>query len=167
MKTLFRALALAAVTAAAPAVAETFENIDRLEARLIGALDANIGEPGGPAAPIDRRLRLAPCPQPATIDPPALGAVALRCPAVGWRIRVPLVRTGSASPMMAKAAPVVRRGDPVELTAGSRGFSVSAQAIAQEDGSTGDRIRIKTDPKSAPIFAEVVAPGIVRMPGFK
>jgi flagella basal body P-ring formation protein FlgA len=55
----------------------------------------------------------------------------------------------------------------VELTAGSRGFSVSAQAIAQEDGSTGDRIRIKTDPKSAPIFAEVVAPGIVRMPGFK
>jgi flagella basal body P-ring formation protein FlgA len=69
--------------------------------------------------------------------------------------------------MMAKAAPVVRRGDPVELTAGSRGFSVSAQAIAQEDGSTGDRIRIKTDPKSAPIFAEVVAPGIVRMPGFK
>lgn len=166
MKILFRALLLAAVTASTPAFAQAFESIATLEARLIGALDAGIGEPGGPAAPIDRRLKLVPCPQPATIDPPALGAVALRCPAAGWRIRVPLVRTVDA-PTTAKAAPIVRRGDPVELSAGARGFSVSAQAIAQEDGSTGDRIRIKTDPKSTPIFAEIVAPGIVRLPGFK
>lgn len=166
MKTLFQALLLAAVTSATPAFAENFEDIARLEARLIGALDAGIGEPGGPATPIDRRLKLAPCPQSATIDPPALSAVALRCPAIGWRIRVPLARAGSA-PAPAKAAPVVRRGDPVELSAGARGFSVTAQAIAQEDGSAGDRIRIRTDPKSAPIFAEIVAPGVVRLPGFK
>jgi len=146
------------------------ENIDALERRLLIALDAGIGEPGGPAAPIDRRLKLTPCPTRAEIDPPALGAIALRCPAVGWRIRVPLVRAGmgTGQSYSAKAAPVIRRGDSVELRAGGGSFQVTAEAVAQEDGAPGDRIRIKTDPKAGQtLFAEVVDAGIVRLPGFK
>jgi flagella basal body P-ring formation protein FlgA len=166
MTTIFRRLAIVAVLLPVPALAQPMQDLERLESRLITALDAGIGEPGGPATAIDRRLKLAPCPTLVTIDPPALGAVALRCPAAGWRIRVPLVRP-AASAAAVKATALVRRGDPVELIAASSSFSVSAQAIAQEDGAAGERIRVRTDQKSPVIFAEVVDAGIVRIPGFK
>ena len=165
MMTKFRRLALIAACLPAPALAQAVQDIAALEHRLVVALDARIGEPGGPLVPIDRRLKLAPCPAPVAIDPPALGAVALRCPQLGWRIRVPLMRATAA--VAVKAAPLVRRGDPVEIVAQSEAFSVSAQAIAQEDGAVGDRIRVKTDPKAPVIFAEVVDMGVVRVPGFK
>jgi flagella basal body P-ring formation protein FlgA len=171
-------LAIASPAAAVP----PFQNLDALEARLINALGAGIGEPGGPASPIDRRMKLATCAQSVTIDPPALGAVALRCPAIGWRIRVPIQRLqpsggGSSSggygqPIQApvKEAPVVRRGDPVDLVADTGGFSVSVSATAQEDGSPGARIRVKTQQDGRPqgqiIFAEVVDVGRVKLPGF-
>jgi len=169
------ALPLLALLVAAPAMTATpqFQNIDALEARLINALGAGIGEPGGPAAPIDRRLKLAACPATVRIDPPAMGAIALRCAPLNWRIRVPIARLGNArnaamgSEMGAKADPVVRRGDPVDLTAESNGFSVSVSAIAQEDGAAGSRIRVKADGKNSPIFAEVIEAGRVRLPGFK
>lgn len=164
---------LGVVAIATPAFAD-FEDIGALEARVIGALDTDIGKPGGPVAPIDRRLKLAACPTPATIDPPALGAVALRCPALGWRIRVPLVRGGNASTpagapstgYAAKTDPVVRRGDPVQLVAESGVLSVSTEAVAQEDGAPGERIRVKTDDRAAIVIAEVVEIGKVRLPSF-
>ena len=159
---------------AAPAVsAAPFQNIDALEARLINALGAGIGEPGGPATPIDRRLKLASCPGTVQIDPPAMGAVALRCPAANWRIRVAIARLGGSqnagltSMAGQKADPVVRRGDPVDLIAESAGFSVSVSGTAQEDGAPGSRIRIKADGKNSPVFAEVIDAGRVRLPGFK
>lgn len=151
---------------AAQAQTASFENINTLEARVVAALGADIGMPGGPAAPIDRRLRLARCPAPATIDPPALGAIAIRCEAVGWRIRVPLQYI-AAAPMAAKATPVVRKGDPVELAVETSSFSVSTNAIAQEDGAIGDRIRVRSDPKAPVMIAEVVDGGRVRLPGYK
>lgn len=161
-------LALAAMLLPVAAQAQTaaFENINTLESRLTAALGADVGTPGGPAQPIDRRLKLARCPQPATIDPPALGAIAIRCEAIGWRIRVPMSYVASAAPAP-KAQPIVRKGDPVELFVESAGFSVSTEAIAQEDGAMGDRIRIKSDPKAPIMIAEVVEGGRVRVPGFK
>jgi flagellar basal body P-ring formation protein FlgA len=158
-------LCLALLPFQAQAQTATFENIDRLEARVVGALGADIGTPGGPAAPIDRRMKLARCPVPAMIDPPALGALAIRCEPIGWRIRVPM--TYAATPMAVKAQPVVRKGDPVELFVQTSSFSVSTGAIAQEDGAMGDRIRIKSDPAAPVMIAEVVDSGRVRMPGFK
>jgi len=165
-----------AALASAPAAAAPFQNIDALEARLINALGAGVGEPGGLAAPIDRRLKLATCPQSVTIDPPALGAVALRCVPLGWRIRVPLQRLSGAAAsvgataMVAKVEPAVRRGDPVDLVAETGGFSVSVNAVAQEDGAPGARIRVKTErdgrPQGQILFAEVIEPGRVRLPGF-
>ncbi|MBW8743994.1 MAG: flagella basal body P-ring formation protein FlgA [Sphingomonas sp.] len=169
-----RALPLLALLAA-PAAAATpqFQNIDALEARLINALGAGIGEPGGPAAPIDRRLKLAACPATVQIEPPAMGAIALRCAALNWRIRVPIARLAGTQNvamggmMGAKADPVVRRGDPVDLVAETDGFSVSVSAVAQEDGAPGSRIRVKADRQNSPIFAEVIESGRVRLPGFK
>ena len=102
------------------------------------ALGADIGEPGGPTVPLDRRLKLAACPSDVLIDPPVLGAATLRCAEIGWRIRVPLVRGGKPLPAggnglpataagrtQPRAAPVIRRGDPVDLVAGDSGFAVS------------------------------------------
>jgi flagella basal body P-ring formation protein FlgA len=107
------------------------------------------------------------CPATVIIDPPAMGAIALRCAALGWRIRVPLTRLATPVAMMARVEPAVRRGDPVDLVADSDGFSVSVSATAQEDGAPGSRIRVRTDNKSQPIFAEVIDAGRVRLPGFK
>lgn len=165
-------LTLIAFTATAQAA--TFQDIPALQARLSAALGAGVGEPGGPAVPIDRRLKLAQCPQTVAIDPPAMGAVALRCASLNWRIRVPLARLAAmpaASARMVKADPVVRRGDPVDLVAEQAGFSVSIAAVAQEDGAPGSRIRVRADgdgkPQGQIVFAEVIDAGRVRLPGFK
>jgi flagella basal body P-ring formation protein FlgA len=168
---MMRALPLLALLAA-PAVAAPFQNIDALEARLINALGAGIGEPGGPATPIDRRLKLAACPGAVQIDPPAMGAVALRCAAANWRIRVPIARlagtqSNAGAAIGTKADMVVRRGDPVDLVAETGGFSVSVSATAQEDGAPGSRIRVKADGRNGPVFAEVIDAGRARLPGFK
>ncbi len=166
-------LILGVVAAPAGAVAGPggFEDIAKLESRVVAALDADIGQIGGPVAPIDRRLKLASCPAPVVIDPPALGALPLRCEALGWRIRVPLVRIPGATPAMqaAAAAPppatpiVIKRGDPVQLVSGAQGFSVSTAGVAQDDGHAGGVVRVKTDPKGPVILGQVVDAGLVRV----
>lgn len=161
-----RALVLALLAGAGPALAQGFENLDRLEGDLVAQLGAGIGEPGGPAAGIDRRLKLAACPTRPAFDAPAMNAVAIRCPATGWRIRVPLTR-GDSAQAIAVAAPVVQRGDAVSVVAVGAGFTVSQAGIAQENGAPGARIRVKMDPRKPPIYAEVVAQGEVRISGLK
>ena len=54
--------------------------------------------------------------------------------------------------------------DPVELIAGGRFFEVSTQAVAEQDDAPGARIRVRSTPKAAPVFAEVVRAGVVRIP---
>jgi flagella basal body P-ring formation protein FlgA len=159
-----RALVLALLTGAGPALAQGFENLDRLEGDLVAQLGAGIGEPGGPAAGIDRRLKLAACPTRPAFDAPLMNAVAIRCPATGWRIRVPLTR-GDSAQAIAVAAPVVQRGDAVSVVAVGAGFTVSQAGIAQENGAPGARIRVRMDPRKPPIYAEVVAQGEVRISG--
>jgi len=147
-----------------------------------------MGEPGGPAAPVDRRLRLASCPSTPTVEGPVFGAAMVKCEALGWRIRVPLVKgvaAASYGPVPGsnpRAAPsngftraaiaaapredVVRKGDPVQLMAGNASFSVSRMMIADEGGAVGDTIRVREDRKSPPVFAQIVEMGMVRIPGF-
>lgn len=179
MAPIFRHLTIAGVLfAAAPAAAQGFHDIDDLEQRVIAALGAHIGEPGGPARPIDRRLRLAACPAPVTVEGPQLGAMTVRCAPLNWRIRVPLARdpaTAGAAPesgaparvtRMARAAPVVRRGDPVALVVMSGGFTVSREAVAEEDGAAGERIRVRIEPRRPPIVGQVLPDGRVALTGF-
>ena len=177
--------AVAALATVQPGLAQqTFENLDRIDSLVAMTVGANLGEPGGPAAPVDRRLRLAACPTTPTVEGPVFGAAMVKCEALGWRIRVPLVKGvaaasygpvpgAAASPnrftRAAMAAPkedVVRKGDPVQLLAGNAAFSVSRMMIADEGGAVGDTIRVREDRKSAPIFAQIVEMGVVRVPGF-
>ena len=180
MKTLYKAVFSVLILLPAPALAAGLQDLDALERRLVISLGADIGAPGGPTVPLDRRLKLAACPSPVMIDPPALGAANLRCAEIGWRIRVPLVRGGKAVPAggnalpdgrqdaaTARAAPVIRRGDPIDLVAGDPGFTVSSQVIAEQDGAPGDRIRVRADRSKPPIMAEIVDAGTVRLPRFK
>lgn len=170
-----RPLILLALLAPAPALAAGgIENLDALERRLVISLGADIGQPGGPRVAVDRRMKLAACPAEVVIEPPALGAVALRCVPLGWRIRVPLLAGGPAAPVAmaavappVKEEPVIRRGDPVELAAGTATFRVTSEVIAEQDGAPGDHIRVRADRRSPPMLVEVVAAGHARLPGFK
>jgi len=167
--TFFRRLAPAFLLIGSAANAQSFQNVEALDFRVAAALGAGIGEPGGAAAPIDRRLRLAACPQPATVEPPSMGAVTVRCEPLGWRIRVPLVRIATASAAAAvveKPAPIIRKGDQVELSASSGGFTVSTVAVAEQDGAVGDRIRVRSDRKAAAVIGVVTEEGRVSLPGF-
>lgn len=157
-----------------PALAQGFENLEMLDNRVAAALGANIGEPGGATTPIDRRLRLQACPQPVEIGEPIAGALAVRCTPLGWRIRVSIVasaetrQTAAATPAQrqARPEPVVRRGDQIELVAIAQGFTVSTLATAEQDGAPGDRIRVRTERRNAPVIGQVLEDGRVALPGF-
>lgn len=170
-------LLLLSAVGASPALAQQkFENLDRVDSLVAMTVGANIGEPGGPIAPVDRRLRLAACPATPSVDGPTFGAAIVKCDALGWRIRVPLAAGGAAAAasvarygVPARAVQrevVVKRGDPVQLMAGNASFSVSRMMIADEDGAVGQTIRVREDKKATPVLAQVVEMGTVRIPGF-
>jgi flagellar basal body P-ring formation protein FlgA len=170
MAPIFRHIIVATSLCAAPAAAQDFQDLDMLDSLISAALGAGVGEQGGPTRPLDRRLRLAKCPDAVTIDEPALGAVAVRCPSLGWRIRVPLVsapaqaRAAAAPP--ARAETIIRRGDQVEVVALASSFSVSTSGVAEQDGAPGDRIRVRTERRSPPLIGEVMPDGRVALAGF-
>ncbi|MCW2388275.1 flagella basal body P-ring formation protein FlgA [Sphingobium sp. B11D3B] len=168
---LLGAMALASIHA--PAKAQIFENLDRLDSLVAASLGANLGQPGGPLAPIDRRLKLAPCPQTPTVETPQMNAATVACPSLGWRIRVPLlVNRQVGNPQQngrfseaTSSAPVVKKGDPVQLVAGNESFSISRMMIADEDGAPGALIRVREEPRATPVMARVERTGVVRIPG--
>lgn len=176
MVPIFRRIALFVLLLIAPlpALAQGFENLEMLDNRVAAALGANIGEPGGATTAIDRRLRLQTCPQPVEIGEPIAGALAVRCASLGWRIRVSIVPSGesrqvasaAAATRQARPEPVVRRGDQIELVAIASGFTVSTLATADQDGAPGDRIRVRTERRSAPVIGQVLEDGRVALPGF-
>lgn len=172
MTPIFRRLAVLAAALPACAAAQSFENLDNLDRQVAASLGAGIGEPGGARAPIDRRLRLAPCPGPAVVGPPSLGAVSVSCAARGWRIRVPLVAAAAsaeravARPAPRRAEPVVRRGDQVAVIVRATNFTVSALGTAEQDGAPGDRIRVRMERRNPPLIGEVTEDGRVALPGF-
>jgi flagellar basal body P-ring formation protein FlgA len=131
-----------------PAAAQAFEDLDVLDRRL--------AETGASAEPVDRRLKLAACPQPATIEPPIGAAVTVRCPALGWRIRIPLIGGASRASQL-----LVRKGDVVELAFSGRGFDVVTSATAQEDGEMGGWVRVKAQTGASFLTARVRGTGSV------
>lgn len=131
---------------------------------------ARLGEPGGPIAPIDKRLRLAGCGSSPefTWRTEIHDSIVIRCPdAKGWRIFVN-VRAPTASVQLAaaKAEPVIRRGDPVTLSAGQSGFSVTADAIAMGDAAPGGRVQVKVEGAKAPVQAIALEAGKATLPGW-
>lgn len=155
--------ALAAGIAMAPAATaqqatEDWQTIDTLTAMVANAM-------GRTATPIDRRIKLARCPEQASITAIDSQTLAVRCESLGWRLRVPMAaQAGAATPAVfarsaPAAAPVIRRGDNVRVSIDTDSFSVSYNAIATEDGRVGETIALRGNDAKNMISATVTGPG--------
>ena len=157
--------------AAAPALAGNFQDLSDLDVAVSAHVGAQIGEPGGARAPIDRRLKLKACPDAPSVSGPVLGAAVVRCEPIGWSIRVPLLSGGQANGNAAGAGAArqemrdaVTRGQAVRLSVEGRGFSLSRTMIADANGKIGDMISVRADRSARPILARIVAIGEVSVP---
>jgi flagellar basal body P-ring formation protein FlgA len=160
MTTVFWRAALIGLALPAAAHAEAFQDLDQVDA----VATAIVAQSGLAVRPADRRLKLQPCPQPLIAEAQVQGAVAVRCTALGWRIRLPVegvVRADGLTPV------IIRRGDPVTVEYEAQGFSVTASGIAESEGRRGDPVRVRVVDKSAPVMGEATDVGSVRIGGLK
>lgn len=156
-------IALSSVSIAA----QPYEDVTALDLKVVEITGSEIGKPNGALAPIDRRLKLAQCPEAIIVETPRLQAVTLRCAALGWRIRVPLTMSNTSSAnyeMSTKAEFLVRRGDPVELIISGDDYQIDATAIALDDGAINSAVRVKVPTIKTPLLATVKSRGVVFMP---
>ncbi len=155
------ALLIAAVPAAA--FAASFADLAAIDRDVASFTGAAIGQPGGAALPVDRRLRLAPCSVPLILDwhTPRHETVRVQCPdAGGWRLFVPLRQSD-----VANAAPAITRGEAVTIEIAGDGFSVALPGEALDPGAIGAWIRVRTiGAKAQPMRAQIIRPGLVGIP---
>lgn len=143
---------LLAALAAAVMTPGSYQDLDLLDARVASMLGG-----GRTAVPIDKRIKLAACPDEPEISPAQGGALAVRCAALGWRIRVSLA--GASNPGV-PAQILIHKGDSIELVADGAGYSASFAATALDDGQEGGVIRVKIPTSISPISATVSRPGV-------
>ncbi|WP_158586810.1 flagella basal body P-ring formation protein FlgA [Aurantiacibacter zhengii] len=135
-----------------------------IDAEVAAFTGAAMGMPGGAQHPVDRRLRLANCPHPLALAWHGRGAdmVRVECPSrSGWRVFVPVNRGSTTAPASAaRAEPqvVVERGQVMTIIVEGRGFVVSQQGEALEDGAIGQWIRIRPEGNREVIRAQVRTP---------
>lgn len=127
-----------------------FENLKQLDDR-ISAISPNAEE-------VDKRLKLAECPNSPIIAPPVGGSVVVRCPALGWRLQVPVNKPAESS---RSTEIVVRKGELVECVTDGHGFAVSTTMIALEDAAAGEAVRVKSSTSSITMTAVAKARGLV------
>jgi flagella basal body P-ring formation protein FlgA len=132
-----------------------------------------LGEAGGAVAPVDARLKLAPCPAPQlSWRTEARDTVVVTCLGPSWRLFVPVKAAPRASSPGAIAAaparplPVIRRGDPVMVEAGADGFSITRDGVAMGDAPAGGRLLVKVDERKPPIQAVALEAGRAKLPGW-
>lgn len=163
-------LAIPALAVSLPANAQAIQNLGEIDILVAATMGAEVGQPGGARALVDRRLKLKACPVALEITGPDMGAAAVRCPTLGWRIRVPLDL--SAEPRQAGASrslhqrssggaaeDAVKRGEPILLTVDRPSFSLSRVMIADKDGRVGEVIPVRDEPRGKPIFVRIIEPG--------
>jgi flagella basal body P-ring formation protein FlgA len=170
-------LLLTALAPATVAAQVRFQDTAAIDVAVAAFTGHAIGEDGGARTPVDRRLKLAACPLP-ELDWRGgnQDAVLVRCTAPAWRIYVPVrmpptgprtVATSSAPTVTAvKPEPVIRRGDPVTVEAGTAGFSITRDGIAMGDATPGARFMVKVDPAKPPIQAVAIETGRATLPGW-
>jgi flagellar basal body P-ring formation protein FlgA len=129
-------LALIALSVSAQANTPQFEDLASLEARASAVA-------GAPVQALDRRIRLAQCPQDVVVELAEPGAVAVRCLALGWRMRITLSKSAAVSSAQMQR-PVIKRGDGVEVTVAGDGFELKSQAVALDDAAEGQSLRVKS-----------------------
>lgn len=156
--------------AAVAASASEFQDLEALDVAVAASMGADIGQPGGARAKVDRRLKLKACPDVPTVSGPVLGAAVVRCQPIGWSIRVPLTMQAAAAPGPAlgrssnTARDAVARGQAVRLVVEGNGFALSRTMIADRDGKIGDMISVRSDRRAQPILVRVIGMGEVAVP---
>ncbi len=179
---MIRPILIAAALLPLPALAQVprFQDTSAIDVAVVAFTGHAIGAEGGARTLVDPRLKLAAC------DLPELewrgsyqDAVVVRCAAPAWRIYVPIkLAAQAARPVVAaastaaiatppvKAEPVIKRGDPVTVQAGSAGFSITRDGIAMGDAAPGARFMVKVDPAKPPIQAVAIESGRATLPGW-
>lgn len=159
---------LAACAIAAPLAAhaqqgsEDWQTIDVLTDMVANAMGRN-------ATPVDRRIKLARCPEQASVTAIDAHTLAVRCASLGWRLRVPMTAPADAAPVAASfnrpaaSAPVIRRGDNVRVTIETDSYSISYAAIATQDGRVGETIALRGNDAKSSLSATVTGPGRARL----
>src|SRR3546814_17894749 len=125
---------------------------------------------GRTAAPVDRRIKLQRGPEQATITAIDAQTLAVRCPSLGWRVRVPMAGGADAAsglvPYAAPAnyarpaAPEIHRGDNVRVSIETESFAIHYSATAPEEGRVGDTTHMLGTDTTDRLSAEV--PGTAR-----
>lgn len=161
MRPIPAAILAGALCAAAPAFAAGFHDLASIDREVAQFTGAQVGAEGGARLPVDRRLKLAHCPTPLSLEWYGSGSrtVLVRCPvAGGWRLFVPV----AAAQAGARAEPVIARGEAVSIDLQGNGFTVSRQGEALEAGAVGEWIRVRPlGTKRDAIRARVIRPGQV------
>ena len=165
-----------ALAVATPATAQDFQSTRVLDTIVAQFTGMGVGEQGGARAPVDTRLKLQACAAPQLEwRSEAKDAVVVRCMAPAWKLYVPVnavpqpkaaVVTAQVPAAPLKLAPVIRRGDPITVEAGSPGFSITRDGIAMGDAAPGARLMVKVDEKKPPIQAVALESGRARLPGW-
>ncbi len=155
--TTFRHLMIAAAMLPTMASAQSFQSHHAIDVRVAASL---VGT-GLAAWPVDRRLKLAACPQGLVAELPVGGRVEIRCEQLGWRI---YARIDGPPATVSYATPIIiKRGDPVTVDFIAPGFSVAARGIAESDARAGERVRVRVEQKSALVIGEAMDMGRVRV----
>jgi flagella basal body P-ring formation protein FlgA len=153
-----------------------FQDTAALDRAVSAFTGRPIGSEGGARAIVDPRLRLATCPMVAiSWRTEARDAVVVSCSGPDWRLFVPVLappRAAAAPRPMAiaapvKAEPVIRRGDPVTIEAGSDGFSITRDGIAMADAAPGARLPVQVSDSPKPVQAVALATGRATLPGWE
>jgi flagella basal body P-ring formation protein FlgA len=131
---------------------------------LATALIAQIAAFTGQPVDLDPRLAPPDCAGPPAIAwlPPGRSAVSVTCAAPGWRLFVPVAAVSPSPP----AAPLVRRGDVVAVSASGDGFRITVDAVAESDAATGERVRLRNKASGERLQAIVGADGNLWLTGF-
>ena len=119
------------------------------------------GQPAGSSQPVDRRLRLAACPERLALawHGSRRDTVRVACPQPGgWQLFVSLRDNRTAE---LAAAKVVGKGDPVTIRMAGRGFAVTMSGQALEDGHAAQWIRVRPAGARAPLLGRVEGAGLV------
>jgi flagella basal body P-ring formation protein FlgA len=171
-----RTLSFIALTlAASPAAAQNFQSTTLIDKAVAGFTGHAIGESGGARTAVDTRLKLTTCPMVSlNWRTDSHDSVVVTCTDPQWRIFVPVMParpvpaatpTAAAPVVAAKAAIVIKRGDPVTVVAGDGAFSVTRDGIATTDAAAGARVLIRVQDGKPPIQAIAVEPGKAMIPG--
>ena len=172
-----RLLLIPSLFAAAPTLAAPFQDTVSLDRAVAAFTGHGIGVEGGARSVVDSRLKLAQCPTVSLAwRSDAHDAVVITCTGPNWRIFVPVLFTPSAPRPNAsqtiaaapavKLEPVIKRGDPVTIEAGTPGFSITRDGVAMGDAAAGARLLVRVDEKKPPIQAVALESGRARLPGW-